>query len=859
MRVIVTIVFYLLLSFICPQAVRADDAQARVLIEDHCFSNLANVIQESGVEVVLTKRDPHRIALNIADFHGMVQLDQSHWLALHEAGWTDGQWSPDYQCAVVFVVDQSRTPSVRGWHDLLESDVPVAMSHYETPLGQSTILACALALGGDEGNLAPAFTYFRSLAYGKRLYEAGAQYQYQLDYESLAKAPVAIVWDYQATVIREKLGNNYLLVFPEEGTLKIEAGLSPSKYSNATDSTLKDYLQSESGREQLKIAGFHPAGSDYAYVSALQNPPIFYTIKDHLQWSDSISNLKASWKRQVYLTKLYSTGSRIEMLLSSLLLLFLLVFWSASMFMRISPGWVRRIFLVLAGFLLWLLLLKLIKILSVDDLEIWIWYLWYTALPVYAPLWCWMCYAYTYERRPPRQMLFILIAPALFFSLAAITNDFHQGVFLLPADRVDLSLRYTHGWIYWTMLSFQVLYILWGIGLLLQLRNSRHRKKQAGYVLLFAAIILSFALLYVMKIPFFYDLDFVVVLVLLFVVFMEILARDRLLGINYAIQPFLAELKVPLAALNESGKWIYENADMKALTSETPASLNAADINRLLTLPAEETGHDFPGLKLHGNRVFHPLMTKIPGGYSLVLEDRSEVEAMIKELAKKQESLKRSNRLLRHRHHMESVLAAAREKTDSMGRLDAALSFKIRELCNYMTRIGKEPNPTGRLQKLHYARFWAGYCHRRLRISIISLNNSTIAFNELSSIFSATLKDVENLDIKAFLSARGEGRLPPEMALIIYEALFMTLSLTARRPGLALFVGLKLEESSINLIIRLPLLIAEIEQTDGLPGLSFGEYDLEILHRYNGTFEHLDDDEGSLIRLSFRIGGEGTI
>lgn len=162
MRLTVITAFCLLFIFLHPQAVRASDTQARVMIEDHCFSNLESVIENSGIAVDLTKIDAHRITLNFAGFHGLAQLDQSRWLALKEAGWTDGRWTPDYQCAVVFVVDRSRAPAIRGWRELLESDVPVAMSHYETSLGQYAILACALAFGGDEGNLAPAFQYFRS-------------------------------------------------------------------------------------------------------------------------------------------------------------------------------------------------------------------------------------------------------------------------------------------------------------------------------------------------------------------------------------------------------------------------------------------------------------------------------------------------------------------------------------------------------------------------------------------------------------------------------------------------------------------------------------------------------------------------
>ncbi len=858
MRVIVAAFFLMALAFVFPQTIWADDEKARVLTEENYFSNLDKVIQDSGIAVNLTTIDAHRLALHLADFHGIVQLDQSRWLALQEAGWTDGKWTPDYECTVVFVVDQSRAPPIRGWHDLLTSDVPIAISHYETSLGQSTILACALARGGDEGNLTPALTYFRTLHQAGRLYDTGERYDYQFDHAMLTKAPVAIMWDYQAAAIKKELGSNYVIVVPEEGSLKIEAGLSLSRYSNPSDRALKAYLQSERGREQLSLAGFCPAGSDLAYALKLPNPTSFYTITDHRQWITTSSNLKASWKRQVRLTHLYSLASRSEMMLFSLLMFFLLIFWSASMYMRISPGLVRRIFVAFAAFLLWLLILKLIKVLTVDDMEIFIWHLWYTALPAYAPLWCWMCYAFVYERMPPGPVLFALVAPALFFALAGLTNDLHQAMLILPADRINIGAQYSHGWIYWTMLVFQALYIVSGVALLLRFGYSRHKKRQATYVLLFATIILSFSLLYVKKVPFFFELDFVVVLILLFVVFMEILARDRLLGINYAIKPFLAEFKVPLAALNESGEWIYRNAAMMAFTAETPAALSASDIKGLLTLPANITGLNFPGVKLHSSRIFHPLITRIPGGYSLVLEDRSEVEAMFKVLAEKQEGLRQINRLLKRRHDMESFLAATREKAESMARLEAALSLKLRELYHCMTSIGNEDNLTNWLHKLQYARLLAGFCHSRLRISIMSLNSPTADFNYLCDIFKKTLKDLDNYNINSYLSIQGEGRLPSEIALILYEALFITLKLVVGLPGLSLYLGLRLDNSGINFFIRLPLLVEEIEQLNGSHSLSFGQYDLELLQKYNGKFEHLDDDDGSLIRLSFMIGGEET-
>lgn len=141
----------------------------------------------------------------IAEKRGLtLKFKSSYWDEIPRwAKDDDGDWIVCYTCTLAFLVDESVTHGqpVATWHDLLEGDYTVAISDVtNASLGQYSVYAAALAMGGSADNIQPGIDFFRRLAEEGRLI-----YNVQGNSGVLASgAGVNLRWDFIALQCRDE-------------------------------------------------------------------------------------------------------------------------------------------------------------------------------------------------------------------------------------------------------------------------------------------------------------------------------------------------------------------------------------------------------------------------------------------------------------------------------------------------------------------------------------------------------------------------------------------------------------------------------------------------------------------------------
>lgn len=220
----------------------------------------------------------------------------------------DGHWVLGYTGTIAFIVDKTQVAKEdmpRTWKDLRNGkyivntgDVGIAAQ------ANSAILAAALALGGNEKNLEPAFELFADIAKQGRLGLLGPGIQ------TLEKGEiqVGLVWDFNGLNYRDRVDKDRFEVYiPEDGSLISGYATIINKYSKHLFAAMftREYILSDEG--QLNLAK--------GYAKPIRNIELPEEVKaqllpneqyknakpvvDHEAWNETSKNLASEWQEKV--------------------------------------------------------------------------------------------------------------------------------------------------------------------------------------------------------------------------------------------------------------------------------------------------------------------------------------------------------------------------------------------------------------------------------------------------------------------------------------------------------------------------------------------------------------------------------
>lgn len=223
----------------------------------------------------------------------------------------DGHWALAYTGTIAFIVNKkllhgSDVP--KSWADLRTGKYKVTIGDVSTAAQAANgVLAAAIAMKGDETNIASGLQLFTELAKQKRLGINNPTIQ------TLEKGEVevGVVWDFNGLSYKAKMANpdDYVVLIPSDGSVISGYTTLINKYAKHPNAAklAREYIFSDAGQINLANGNARPIRAEHLKlppeVQAKLLPSEQYKyvkpIKDQAAWEKTSKALPQKWNEQV--------------------------------------------------------------------------------------------------------------------------------------------------------------------------------------------------------------------------------------------------------------------------------------------------------------------------------------------------------------------------------------------------------------------------------------------------------------------------------------------------------------------------------------------------------------------------------
>jgi putative spermidine/putrescine transport system substrate-binding protein len=223
----------------------------------------------------------------------------------------DGHWALAYTGTVAFAVNTKRVPGkLTSWKDLFASKARVDIGEVgRAAQANAGVLAAAVALGGNEGQLDVALKAFAQMAQQGRLLSVNPTPALM----ERGEADVFVMWDFNALAYRDKLPNrgDYAVLIPSDGS--VTSGYTTiinahAPHPNAARWT-REFIFSDAGQLNLARGYARPIRFDHltlpADLQARLLPGSQYQAARPIrsaEWTAAAKTLGSRWQSTVLAT-----------------------------------------------------------------------------------------------------------------------------------------------------------------------------------------------------------------------------------------------------------------------------------------------------------------------------------------------------------------------------------------------------------------------------------------------------------------------------------------------------------------------------------------------------------------------------
>ena len=248
----------------------------------------------------------------IAEEKGVtLKYKTSYWDSIPDwAKDDDGDWIIGYYGTMTMMTNKKLVPEApKSFADLLEGDYIVAVGAVAAAnQAQFAVLAAAIAMGGDEGNIQPGLDFFRQIAEQGRL-DLG---EFSMARIEKGEVGVAFLWDYNALGYRDQfVANNpdadFEIYVPAEGSIQSGYCTILNRYSKRPHAAAmaREYILSDEG--QINLAkGYAKPVRDVELPAEVQEkmlPEEQYAnarmVQDQEAWDATTKEIGALWQEEV--------------------------------------------------------------------------------------------------------------------------------------------------------------------------------------------------------------------------------------------------------------------------------------------------------------------------------------------------------------------------------------------------------------------------------------------------------------------------------------------------------------------------------------------------------------------------------
>lgn len=245
----------------------------------------------------------------IAQQKGATQpFKPSHWDEIPTwAKDPEGNWMLAYTGTISFLINNELVKNPpRSWADLRTGTYKVTIGNVGVASqANNGMLAAAIAGGGNEKNLEPAFSLFAELAKQGRLSLTDPT----LAYIEKGEVEVAILWDFNALGYRDQIdAKRFSVVIPSDGSVISGYSTLINKYAKHPNAAklAREYILSDAGQINLAKGYARPIRASVklpAEVQAKLIPAAQYAsakpIQDFDAWSAAAKSLPRLWQEKV--------------------------------------------------------------------------------------------------------------------------------------------------------------------------------------------------------------------------------------------------------------------------------------------------------------------------------------------------------------------------------------------------------------------------------------------------------------------------------------------------------------------------------------------------------------------------------
>lgn len=232
----------------------------------------------------------------------------SYWDEIPEwAKDKDGHWIVGYQGAISIMTNKQLVKNPpKSWDDIQKGDYKVAIGDVtKAAQAQMSVLAAAIAHGGDETNIQPGIDFFADLAKQGRL-SLG-----DLSVATLEKGEVtvALLWDFNALSYRDQIDPaRFDVSIPGGGTVVSGYATIINKYAPHPHAAMltREYILSDAGQINLAKGYARPIRESVKLpeeVAKKMIPSDQYKdakpVKDQKAWEETVKQLPQMWEEQV--------------------------------------------------------------------------------------------------------------------------------------------------------------------------------------------------------------------------------------------------------------------------------------------------------------------------------------------------------------------------------------------------------------------------------------------------------------------------------------------------------------------------------------------------------------------------------
>lgn len=220
----------------------------------------------------------------------------------------DGHWCLGYTGTVAFIINKKLVKDIpHSWADLLKGKYRVSVGAVGSAAQANyAVLAAAIAHGGNETNLEPAYKFYAQLARQGRL----SLVDPVVANLEKGEVEVGMLWDFNALNYRDQIDRSrFEVVIPSEGSVMSGYTTIINKYAKHPNAAklAREYILSDAGQINLAQGYARPIRAPYITlpkeIADKMIPEAQYAnarpVKDFAAWTKTSSRLSRNWQNKV--------------------------------------------------------------------------------------------------------------------------------------------------------------------------------------------------------------------------------------------------------------------------------------------------------------------------------------------------------------------------------------------------------------------------------------------------------------------------------------------------------------------------------------------------------------------------------